>query len=197
MSTIWANSIRIAVAILLLPTLIRAEELIADSTSAELDSYFSAELMGGISYNLRDDVFKSQKINVSPSLRLLWKPGHRLNIGIESAYMTIRYIEIEKNKNKLSGHMEAIPLLLVFNMNAFYLDFTAGIGAGYVSSTIDVMKEVTTSTNWHYCFLFGLGYSYMFSDTFGLGLEGKLYSFTKTNEFVSSGVLKLIYNIPY
>lgn len=195
MNITWVNRLILIAA--LFPALLFAEEMDSDSRETERDYYFSAELMGGISYNLRDDIFKSQKMHISPSLRLLWKPDHRLYIGIETTYLTIRKIEIEKNKNKLQGRMEAIPILLVFNMNAFYLDFTAGIGAGYVSSTTDVMKEVTVATNWHYCFLFGVGYSLMFSDYIGLGLEGRLFSFTKTNEVVSSAVMKLVINFPY
>jgi hypothetical protein len=197
MNFTWANRILLIFLPLLIPTVLQAEDLKTSAVESEPVYSFSAELMGGASYNLRDDVFKSQKFNISPSMRLLWKPDHRLNIGIEATYMTIRKIEIEKNKNKLQGKMEAIPLLLIFNMKAFYLDFTAGIGAGYVSSTTDVMKEVTVATNWHYCFLFGVGYSIMVSDYFGLGLEGRMFSFTKTNEFVSAAALKLIFDIPY
>jgi hypothetical protein len=195
MNITWVNRLILIAA--LFPTLLIAEQTNTDSIASEPVYSFSAELMGGMSYNLRDDIFKSQKLHITPSLRLLWKPDHRLNIGIETTYLTIRKIEIEKNKNKFQGRMDAIPILLVFNMNAFYLDFTAGIGAGYVSSTTDVMQEVTVATNWHYCFLFGVGYSHMFSDYMGMGIEGRLFSFTKTNEVVSSAVFKLIINIPY
>lgn len=197
MSIIWAIKLIPAILMILMPLWSIALDIKPDSIVTEKKFSVSAEIIGGISYNLRDDVFKSQKMHFSPSLRLLWKPDHRLNIGIETTYMTIRKIEVEKNKNKLKGNMEAIPMLLVFNMKAFHLDFIAGIGVGYISSTIDVMKEVTTATNWHYCSLFGFGYSYMFSDYIGLGIEARLFSFTKTDEFVGSGVLKIVFNIPY
>lgn len=177
----------------LLPCDLAAE---ADSARSN-DMAFSLELMGGATYNLKEDNFKSKKLDLSPSVRFLWKPNHRLNIGIEAADIVVRRSDYEKNKSKLQARLEAVPVYLVFNMNMLSLDFTAGIGASYMKSTIEAFNDIAVSTNWHYCFTFGLGYSYNFSRSFGAGIEGKYYSLTKTDEMIGGLYLKLFYNLIY
>ena len=158
---------------------------------------FSIEAMGGLSYNLKEDNFKSKKLDLSPSIRILWRPNHRLNFGIEITDLVVRRSDYEKNKEKLQARLEAVPVYLVFNMNLLSLDFTGGIGASYMKSTIEAFNDQAISTNWHYCFNFGLGYSYYLSKSFGAGIEGKFFSLTKTDEIVGGVYLKIIYKINY
>ncbi len=197
MNTTWLSRILLMMAVAILPA--QASGAAADSLSQPpADNYaFTVEAMGGITFNTKEDNFKSKKFHLSPSFRLMWKPDHRLNIGIESTYMTVQNIDFTKNKNKISAKMEAVPVFLLFNMNVLYLDLTAGIGVSYMSSTIEVQNEESRATNWHYCFNFGLGYTLIITDNFGVGLEGKIFTLTKTDDRIASLYLKLVYNFLY
>ena len=150
------------------------------------------EMMGGASYNLKEDNFKSTMINFSPSLRLLWKPDHRLNIGIETTYMMVRKTETEKNRQNLHAKLEALPIYLVFNMTVMNIDMTGGIGISYMKSTISAFNDLSIATDWHYCFNFAIGYSYYFTPGFGAGFETKLFSLSKTDDLALAAYLKLI-----
>ena len=173
-----------------------------DTTQFEKYYSWTLEAMGGVSYNLRKFEFKTKRLNYTPSLRLLWKPAHRLNIGVEASYLLLGLGEDDINdkkygKGKFEGRLEAVPVFLVFNMRFFTLDWTAGLGAAYMRSIIISFNEQAISYNWHYCFHLGLGFSFDIWDNFGIGMEGKTYAFTKTGQYLASLQLKLIYHFLY
>jgi hypothetical protein len=171
---------------------------LSDSVNSENKRYaVTIEAMGGASYNLEDDSFNSQKLNFSPSFRLMWRPDHRLYMGLETTYIIVRTTDYEKNKKNFEGKLEALPIYLVFMMDIYGVDLIGGLGAAYVRSTIDASNEISVATNWHYCFNFGIGYSIQISDSFASGLEAKLFSLTKTDEISGGIYLKFIYSIGY
>lgn len=158
---------------------------------------FALELMGGISYNLNEDNFNSKKLGITPSIRLLWMPDNRLNFGFETSYLLLRKTDKEKNKQVLKGRLEAVPVLLLFNMNVLAIDLTFGLGISYMRSTISAYNEISVSNQWHYCFNFGAGFSFKISSLLDSGIEAKIYSLTKTDELISAVYLKLRYHFLY
>jgi hypothetical protein len=171
---------------------------IPDSAVTDNKSYsVTIEAMGGASYNLEENSFNSDKLNFSPSFRLMWRPDHRLYMGLETTYIIVRTTEYEKNRKNFEGKLEAMPLFLVVMMDIYGIDLIGGLGAAYVRSMIDASNEISVATNWHYCFNFGLGYTIDLSDSFAGGLEAKLFSLTKTDEITGGVYLKFIYSIRY
>jgi opacity protein-like surface antigen len=166
------------------------------------DYSWTIEGMYGISYNLRTFNFKAKRLNYTPSVRILWKPEHRLNLGVEATYLMIAKTDEKLNDDnygsgRFEAILEALPIYAVFNMRLFYLDWTAGIGAAYMRSTVTSFGDEAISNNWHYCFNLGIGFSFDIWKNFGMGLEGKVFSFTKTNQYVATAHLKLIYHFLY
>jgi len=162
----------------------------------------SMEFMGGMSYNLKDYKVKTKRLNISPSFRIMWNPNRKLNIGIETTYLLVGKSDEDVDdtdfgKGKFEAELEALPIYLVFNMRLLKLDWTGGIGVSYMRSTILSFKEETISTNWYYCFNFGLGYTLDITKHFGIGLETKVFSLSKTNDLIAAGYLKFAYHIFY
>lgn len=173
-----------------------AEESL-DEIKPKKDFSFALELMGGISYNLNEDNYNSKKLGITPSVRILWMPDNRLNFGFETTYLLLRKTDKEKNKQVLKGRLEAVPVLLLFNMNVLAIDLTFGLGISYMRSTINAYNEISIANQWHYCFNFGAGFSFKISSRLDGGIEAKIYSLTKTDELISAAYLKLRYHFLY
>ncbi len=173
-----------------------AEESL-DAIKPKMDFSFALELMGGISYNLNEDNYNSKKLGITPSVRILWMPDNRLNFGFETSYLLLRKTDKEKNKQVLKGRLEAVPVLLLFNMNVLAIDLTFGLGVSYMQSTINAYNVTSIANQWHYCFNFGAGFSFKISSRLDSGIEGKIYSLTKTDELISTAYLKFRYHFLY
>ncbi len=153
-------------------------------------------LTGIIAYNniFLDNLF------YSPSLRILWKPNHLLNIGIESAYLTVSKQDSTLTTTPfgttvLKARLNAIPLLLVFNMKFSKIDLYYGIGVSYVTSRLQAFEEKVVISNWYYCYDAAIAYSLPISRKINIGLEAKSYFFPKLQKISGGLVLNFSYRL--
>lgn len=186
-----------------------AYNLKADSTKVKAygdDFGISVELLGGLSYTMRNYDIKMKKLNMSPAVRLMWNPNRRLNIGIEAAYLFVgksdeELTESDLGKGKFDAKLESVPLFIIFNMRMLHLDWTGGIGVNFMRSTIESKFNnenlLTVSNNYYYCYMAGVGYSIDLSKNFGLGIEAKLYSITNSNDYIAGAYFRFIYHFIY
>jgi len=158
----------------------------------------SASIGNGVIANI--DLHKKFNENIfySPSVRLLWKPDHILNIGIESAYLTVSKQDSSLastafGATALRARLNAIPILIVFNMKVSKVDLYYGIGLSYVTSRLEAFGEKVVVNNWYYCYDIAIAYSHPLSKNIDIGIEAKSYFFPKLQK-VSGGI---VFNFSY
>ncbi|MFC2130428.1 hypothetical protein ACFLSQ_03235 [Bacteroidota bacterium] len=171
----------------------------AEGKEAVQDSTFRIMLDISVGYTASADTnFLSG--GITPSLRLIWEPDHRLNIGFETGLLHIEHHSIEEKLYESGitdfyASLNAIPILAVFNMEVWKIDVYAGMGVSYVWTEIEAFDEKVISDDWNYCMMFSGGYTYMFTDWIGLGAEFKSYFFTKLDKRVGGLQLKLKWSL--
>jgi hypothetical protein len=158
---------------------------------------FFLVVSGGYSASADSNLFKG---NFSPSVRIMWEPDHRLNIGVEGALINLERHSIEARKYELGttdfdARLIAAPVLLVFSMEVWGADISGGMGTSYIWTQVDAFNDVVISSQWNYSLMCSLGYTLMFTDNFGLGLESKSYFFTELSKIAGSLQLNLKFNI--
>jgi hypothetical protein len=104
----------------------------------------------------------------------MWKPDHRLKVGLESGFMTFyRYTLVDENGNKGTVELNGVPVLLEFSValtkrwNLF-----AGPGVYFLSTDLDYQgKSVSRkmTTGW----MGGIAYVQPITKDLGLGAEAK------------------------
>jgi hypothetical protein len=80
-------------------------------------------------------------------------------------------------------------------MNLYGIGIYGGLGTTYVTSSIEAMNSRINVNNWYYTYYLGIGYNYYFSDSFGIGFEADIYTFSLMQ--VRSGGLKLKLNYDF
>ena len=146
------------------------------------DSLFRFTSEISLGYSAKTD--KNYKIGgISPGIRLMWEPNKKLNIGIESTFMQIEkhfFNSTNQNNNEPEkANLNAIPILLVFNMEIWKMNFYGSVGASYVWTRLDTKNDLVISSQWNYTIMLSSGYTYYFNEWIGIGIEGKYYLFTK------------------
>ena len=99
--------------------------------------------------------------------------------------------QYEQGSTDMKASLKAIPILFIVNMEVGGFDLYGGMGASYVWSDLEAFDDHITSEQWNYSLMFSAGYTYMFTDYFGLGAEAKSYIFTNLNKVVGSLELKM------
>ena len=152
----------------------------------------------GIIANIDQQKKLTDNIFYSPSLRFLWKPDHILNMGVESAYLTASkqdstLASTTFGATALRARLNAIPILLVFNMKVSKIDLYYGIGLSYVTSRLEAFGDKVVVNNWYYCYDIAIAYTHPLSKKIDIGIEGKSYFFPKLQK-VSGGI---VFNFSY
>ncbi len=160
---------------------------------AEKGYSLSAYFGSGFIANIDNTKKFNENIYYSPALRLLWKPDHLLNIGLESAYLTISKqdsttVSTDFGSTAFRARLNAIPILLVFNMKFSKIEFYYGIGISYVTSRLEAFNERVVVSHWYYCYDVAIAYSHPLSKNLAIGIEAKTYFFPKLQK-VSGGLL--------
>lgn len=152
----------------------------------------------GLIANFDNEISHLNSLYYSPTLRVLWKPNHLLNIGMESAYLSISkqdsdLVSTSFGNTIFKARLNAIPILLVFNMKISKLDIYSGIGISYLTSRLEAFQEKVVVNDWYYCYNLGIGYSHSLSKDFEIGIEAKSYFFPRIQK-ISGGI---VVNISY
>lgn len=142
--------------------------------------------------NFDNEIIHLNSFYYSPNLRVLWKPNHLLNIGVESAYLTISKQDSDQVSTSFGNtifkaRLNAIPILLVFNMKISKLDLYSGIGVSNIISRLEAFEEKVFVNDWYYCYNLGIGYSQSLTKDFEIGIDAKSYFFPRIQK-ISGGI---------
>ena len=166
---------------------------------ANEDSLFciTAELGLGYNTDVNTLLTEIQFQNFSPSIRLLWKPDHRLNIGLQTARINIMDIQKNETQNEfgrtdIHASLKGFPILLIFDMLLYGIDIYGGLGTTYVTSTIESMGSTVNVKNWYYTYYLSLGYNFYIGSNVSMGFEADIYTFSLMQ--IRSGGFKLKLN---
>ncbi len=186
--------------ILILFLLVFANEFYAQNKIDKARNFaLSATITNGFLANINYETDFTKNIYYSPSARLLWKPNHKLNIGIESGYLTISKIDSSVvstafGNTSFKARLNALPLLLVFNMNISKIQFYYGIGLSRITSRLEAFNDKVVVRSWYYCYNTSIAYSCKLSKNIELGIEAKSYFFPKLQKISGGAVVNLSYN---
>jgi hypothetical protein len=157
---------------------------------------FNIEISGGMVENIKPNLnkinIKSSSRFIYPSFRFLWKPDHKLNIGLSTAFLQINKID-ENNKTTEFGTTDlkirtgAVPIMFLLNMEFWGIQLNGALGTSYTYSQLTAFNETSTSTKWINTYYASVGYNIYFLTDFHFGIEGEIYSFAD----LKSGVLAL------
>lgn len=158
------------------------------------------EIGGG--YGLSKDSVSQpvSRYGFSGMLRVMWKPDHRLKVGIETGWLQIASLDDEVIKNefgtvKLNASLNAIPVMAVFDMDIWRLNLYTGLGYYYVLSTISVENEEITNTKWNVGFYLALAYKYPLSEKIKLCGELKWCSIGELGKTILLAEVFVSYNL--
>jgi hypothetical protein len=166
------------------------------------DTTYKVLVEFGSGYGLsKDSVFQAvSRYGITGMVRVMWKPDHRLKTGIETGWLRIASIHNEEIKNefgtvKLNATMNAIPAMVVFDMDLWRLNLYTGLGYYYVLSTIGAENDEITNTKWNVGFYLALAYKHPMSRTINLCGELKWCSIGELGKTILLAELFLSYNI--
>lgn len=153
----------------------------------------------GLIANFDNEIYHLNSLYYSPTMRVLWKPNYLLNIGVESAYLTISkqdsdLVSTTFGNTIFRARLNAIPILLVFNMKLSKLDIYSGIGMSSITSRLEAFQEKVVTNDWYYCYNLGIGYSHLLSKDLEIGIEAKSYFFPRIQKISGGIVLSVSYN---
>lgn len=153
----------------------------------------NATLQSGIVTNIEANQPAFDNVFFAPNLRVLWKPNHHLNIGFETAYLKVSKQDSTLQSTPfgntvIKARLNAIPLLLVFNMNFSKIDFFYGIGLSYATSKLEAFDQKVIVSNWYYCYNLAVAYHIPLTKNIDIGVETKTYFFPKLRK-ISSGIM--------
>lgn len=173
-----------------------------DIITAEKDSVFSLnfEIGGGYTARSIEATRDIKSWGLTPLARFLWKPDNLLNIGLQSAVLHIQKTDVEDidtefGKTDLKASLNAIPIMIVFNMKLWIFDVYGGMGTSYVWANMNSFDIAVKSSEWHHTFFWGVSWSYYFADYFGIGLEGNTHYFSALDKNVSGLMLKIHFDV--
>ena len=140
--------------------------------------------------NLQNNVTRT---SATGTIRIMWHPGFRLNVGIESGYTNFYSYRVKNNgvNGKLSLH--AVPLLVVWSMpllkrvNIFY-----GLGS-YLLTTDLNYDGVVKSKNFSLGSNIALSYTQPVSKKLGIAAEAKWMNAFVTKDNLLSVEVQLVW----
>jgi hypothetical protein len=165
---------------------------------------FNIEVGAGIVNNIKpnqtDIEVKAGNKFVYPSIRFLWKPDNKLNIGIHSAYLIISRIKednqaTEFGKTQLDLRTSAIPVMLLFNMDFWGVQLNGALGSSYTVSNFRAFESKVISYKWLNTFYGSIGYNYNLNSDMHVGLEAELYAFSELKSSIIAFKAKFGYDI--
>lgn len=106
-------------------------------------------------------------------LRAMWKSEHLLRIGIELGWLSIADFnndnyESDYGTTNVFASLDAIPLMLVFDMYLWGIDFYTGLGYYKVMSKIDSFVETIRSSQWNVGYYVSIAYKFQIIENISL-----------------------------
>ena len=140
--------------------------------------------------NLQNNITRT---SATGTIRIMWHPGYRLNLGIESGYTNFYSYHVKNNgiSGKLSLH--AIPMLVVWSMpilkrvNIFY-----GLGS-YLLTTGLKYGGVVESKNFSLGSNIAISYTQPVSKKLGIAAEAKWMNAFVTKDNLLSVEVQLVW----
>lgn len=163
--------------------------LSASASYAQRDSLHHVRLIfaGGYGFRLGSTAESTSEVDISTTspaatLRLMWKPEHLVSVGIETGYIPLSQAnskgQIKPGEVDGNAQLTAIPAIVVFAMEKYNIELSAGIGMYslqlYGKSSKNVVVE---NSALEMGYMFSGAYSIPMGD-FALGLELKYHAFT-------------------
>jgi len=175
----------------------------------ENEKYRSLKLVIGAGYghyfNNFTNVLDQDVINNRPEFfgKLLWRPEHRLGIGIESGYYLMystTRIQTDNGSSKLTSSLKVVPIFLTLSMNVVkHLDLNFATGWTSMIYFININKSKTNKvvgqTYSMSNFALGITYSIPLSKKIDLGSEIKYLNIGKTNDHHLSASVCMSYKL--
>lgn len=129
--------------------------------------------------NLKGNITKTNPIG---SIRVMWHPGFRLNLGLQSGLTNFYSYDVTSNNLEGNLRLSAVPILAVWSMPIVKnLEIFAGFGSYLLTSHLDYKEKVTSST-----FSLGtnvaLSYTKPLSKNLGLAAEAEWMNAFETKD---------------
>ena len=135
------------------------------------------------------------KISPVGTFRIMWHPGYRLRLGIETGYTNFYSYKVKNGNVSGKVSLDAIPLLIVWSMPVVKrVSIFAGIGSYWLTTRLNYDGQVKSKT-----FSLGsniaLSYTQPLSKTLGLAAEAKWMNAFETKDNLLSLQVLLVWQI--
>ena len=135
------------------------------------------------------------KISPAGTFRIMWHPGYRLHLGIETGYTNFYSYHVKNGNVSGKVSLDAIPLLIVWSMPVVKrVSIFAGIGSYWLTTRLNYDGQVKSKT-----FSLGsniaLSYTQPLSKTLGLAAEAKWMNAFETKDNLLSLQVLLVWQI--
>lgn len=140
--------------------------------------------------NLENKITKS---SVAGTIRIMWQPGFRLNLGIESGYTNLYSYHVKNGNSNGNVSVNAVPLLIVWSMPIVKrVAIFAGLGSYVLTTHLNyngAVKSKTTSLGSN----IALTYTQPISKNLGIAAEAKWMNAYVTKDDVLSLQVLLVW----
>lgn len=118
------------------------------------------------------------------ALRLMWTPDHLLSVGLETGWYRVSQLDFPV-PDSLPGPrqgqvvLNAVPVLLVFQMGKYGIEASAGLGYFYYMVNSSNAAGRTVSSDMELGWMMSAAYTWSLSERMGLGVGLKYYRITE------------------
>ena len=167
---------------------IKKKQSFAVYVGGGLAQYVSAILNTPV--NLENKITKS---SAAGTIRIMWQPGFRLNLGIESGYTNLYSYRVKNGNINGDVNVNAVPLLIVWSMHIVKrVAIFAGLGSYILTTHLNyngAVKSTTTSLGSN----IALTYTQPISKNLGIAAEAKWMNAYVTKDDVLSLQVLLVW----
>lgn len=140
--------------------------------------------------NLENKITKS---SAAGTIRIMWQPGFRLNLGLESGYTNLYSYNVKNGNSNGNVSVNAVPLLIVWSMPIVKrVAIFAGLGSYILTTHLNyngAVKSKTTSLGSN----IALTYTQPISKNLGIAAEAKWMNAYVTKDGVLSLQVLLVW----
>jgi len=129
--------------------------------------------------SLQGDITKTSSC---ATVRIMWHPGYRLNLGLQSGFTNFYSYDVKNNNVDGKLKLSAVPILIVWSMPILKnINIFAGFGSYLLTTDLDY-KEVVKSTTFSLGANIALNYTLPLSKNLDLGGEIEWMSAFETKD---------------